>query len=172
MYLHISKCLLLIPGRSDWTGEQWAKIVLQAWQIANWGLPTVIISDRDTRFTGGFWKTVFEALQVSLLYSTAYHAQTDGQSERTNQTIEIMIPFWCSTNPAKNWEKQLPSFQAILNASVNYATTTTPQELLYGFQPRQPWHVAGTDGRPQDFTIRSDAHQALAYGIRQASGCP
>ena len=52
------------------------------------GLPEVIISDRDPRFTGKFWHSLFDLLGTDLRFSTAYHPQTDGQSESMIQTLE------------------------------------------------------------------------------------
>lgn len=57
----------------------------------DWGLPKVIISDRDPKFLVELWKIVFDKFEIKLLYSTAYHSQSDGQSERTNQTVEIAL---------------------------------------------------------------------------------
>ena len=55
------------------------------------GLPEVIISDRDPRFTSKFWQSLFDLLGTDLRFSTAYHPQTDGQSERMIQTLENFL---------------------------------------------------------------------------------
>ena len=55
------------------------------------GVPVSIVSDRDPRFTSRFWPNLQEALSTSLHYSTTFHPQTDGQSERTIQTLEDML---------------------------------------------------------------------------------
>jgi capsule polysaccharide export protein KpsC/LpsZ len=57
----------------------------------DWGLPKVIISNRDRKFLTGLWKALLDKLGVKLLYPTAFHPQTDAASERTNQTVEITI---------------------------------------------------------------------------------
>jgi hypothetical protein len=57
----------------------------------DWGLPTVIISDRDPKFVQGMWAAIFTILGIALLYTTAYHPPADGQSERSNQVIEIAL---------------------------------------------------------------------------------
>ena len=55
------------------------------------GIPKVIISDRDPKFTGNFWKNLLKGLDTKLNFSTSYHSQTDGQIERVNQVIEDML---------------------------------------------------------------------------------
>ena len=64
--------------------------------MADWGLPKVLLSDRDLKFLSELWKALFTRMGVKLLYSTAYHPQPDG-SERTNQTAEIALHFYLHT---------------------------------------------------------------------------
>jgi len=92
-----SKHVVLIPGKETYTAMEWVNKFLERLWLADWGLLKVIISDRDCKFLSTFWKALFEKLGVCLLYSTVYHPQTDGQSERTNQTVETMLRFFIST---------------------------------------------------------------------------
>ena len=55
------------------------------------GIPKMIISNRDPKFTGNFWKSLFKGLDTKLNFSTAYHPQMDGQTERVNQVLEDML---------------------------------------------------------------------------------
>ncbi|GJU99093.1 reverse transcriptase domain-containing protein [Tanacetum coccineum] len=71
------------------------------------GVPVSIISDRDGRFTSQFWQSLQEALGTQLDMSTAYHPQTDGQSERTIQTLEDMLRA-CVMDFEKGWDRHLP----------------------------------------------------------------
>ena len=66
------------------------------------GIPKVIIYDRDPKFTGNFWKTLFKGLDTKLNFSTAYHLQTDGQTERINQVLENILRMYV-TNYPKKW---------------------------------------------------------------------
>ena len=71
------------------------------------GLPGTIVSDRDTKFTSLFWKSLFERLGTRLAMSTTYHPQTDGQSEQWNQEIEAYLHMFYSRH-CDNWVKWLP----------------------------------------------------------------
>ena len=104
--------------------------------IANWGLPEKIISDRDFKFLSEFWISIFEKLEINLFMSTAYHLQTDGQSERTNQTLKIVLRFFITKNPEMNWSVTLSLIQANMNNSPNATTGFTPNEIVYGFKVR------------------------------------
>ena len=70
------------------------------------GLPKAIISDRDVKFTSNFWKGLFADLGTKINFSTAYHPQTDGQTERVNQVLEDMLRMYVMEKPTK-WEDYL-----------------------------------------------------------------
>ena len=88
-----SRRISLNPGKNTFTAADWAGRLLRRLRKVDWGIPKVIISDRDRKFLSELWSTLFDMLGVKLLYSTAYHPQTDGSLERTNQTIEIALRF-------------------------------------------------------------------------------
>ena len=69
----LSKRITLIPGKNTWTAKQWADALIERLWIANWGMPKVIISDRDRKFLSGLWTQLFKRLGASLIYSAAYH---------------------------------------------------------------------------------------------------
>ena len=125
---------LLVPGKETWSAAQWAEVVLRTLLQHDWGVPRCIISDRDPRFMSAFWKEIFGRLHVKFLTSTAYHPQTDGQSERTNQTVEIALRFHLTANPDDEWDEILPYIQATLNNSPSSITGLAPNELCYGFK--------------------------------------
>ena len=64
-------------------------------------MPKVIVSDRDTKFTGNFWKALFKGLGTQLNFSTAYHPQTDGKTERVDQVLEDMLRMYFMDKPGK-----------------------------------------------------------------------
>ena len=128
---------LLIKGKITWDAKDWAKAVLDMLQICDWGVPQGVISDRDPKFMSDFWRALFARLGTDLLTSTAYHAQTDGLSERTNQTVEIALRYLISENPDTLWTHALPALQMSLNNSVNATTGRVPNEIVYGFRVKE-----------------------------------
>ncbi len=76
-----SKRVTLVEGADTWSAEQWAHAFLKRLDLIDWGLPRELITDRDPKFLSKFWTALFAKLRVKLLYSTAYHPQTDGASE-------------------------------------------------------------------------------------------
>ncbi|GJT01737.1 putative reverse transcriptase domain-containing protein [Tanacetum coccineum] len=86
----LTKSAYFLPMREDYKMDRLARLYLNE-IVARHGVPISIISDRDSRFTSRFWQTMQEALETRLDMSTAYHPQTDGQSERTIQTLEDML---------------------------------------------------------------------------------
>ncbi len=135
-----SKAVTFIPGRKTMTAEDWAIGLMDRLALLNWGLPRAIISDRDAKFTAALWKGIFKQLNISLLYSTTYHPQTDGSSEATNQTTEIALRHWFITlKQLDEWPAMLPHLQAALNNSTKYSSTiTSPNQILFGFRTREP----------------------------------
>ena len=79
-----SKRVTLIKGKDAFIAEDWAHAFLTRLDLVDWSLPRELITDRDPKFLSKFWTSLFEKLDVKLLYSTAYHAQTNGSSEKTN----------------------------------------------------------------------------------------
>jgi hypothetical protein len=77
-------------------------------------MPKEIISDEDTKFTSNFWKSLFAGFETKLLFSTTYHPQTDGQTERVNQVLEHMLRMHVMHQPRK-WEEYLPLVEFAYN---------------------------------------------------------
>lgn len=160
-----SKRVLLVEGMSTFTAEAWGHRLLDALLRADWGLPTVVITDRDPKFMSELWRTVFERLQTKLLRSTSYHPQTDGQSERTNQTVEIALRYWMAKYPdrAIEWRYALPQLQFVLNNSENASTGVAPNMLLYGFKPREAPDCKPGGPMADREMLRGEAEDAMAF---------
>ncbi|CAJ2666354.1 unnamed protein product [Trifolium pratense] len=108
------------------------------------GIPTSIISDRDPRFTSRFWESLQEALGTKLRLSSAYHPQTDGQSERTIQSLEDLLRA-CVLEQNVNWDSCLPLVEFTYNNSYHSSIGMAPFEALYGRRCRTPlcWYETG-----------------------------
>ena len=109
------------------------KFVSKIWKTH--GLPEEIILDRDTKWTGGFWQRIYKALNIKRKLSTAFHPQTDGQTERVNQTLETYLRTFINYNQ-NDWFQMLPLAEFAYNNSYTTATKTTPFYVNYGFHPR------------------------------------
>ncbi|MBT0984542.1 hypothetical protein KJ032_26235, partial [Salmonella enterica subsp. enterica serovar Typhimurium] len=107
-------------------------------------MPVNIISDRDPRFTSKFWIAFQEALGTRLLYSTAYHPQIDGQSERTIQTLEDMLRS-SVLQFGDGWHDCLDLMEFAYNNSYHSSIGMAPFEALYGKACRTPlcWSEVG-----------------------------
>lgn len=132
------KKTILIAGHSTYTARIWALLLLRHLQLCDWGLPDEIISDRDPKFTSDLWTEIHNILKVKLKISTSYHPQTDGLSERKNQTVEIAIRYHTSIAECSPWPSILPALQHRLNNSLSGVLGRTPNETTLGFKPRSP----------------------------------
>jgi transposase InsO family protein len=95
------------------------------------GIPKMVISDRDVKFTSNFWKELFAGLDTNLNFITSYHPQTDGQTERTNQIIKDMLQMYVRTKPTK-WEEYLHLVEFTYNNGYQASTKMSPFKVLYG----------------------------------------
>ena len=103
------------------------------------GLPRSIVSDRDPRFVSKFWQGLWELLGTKLRLSSAYHPQTDGQSEAMNRVVEMVLR--CLLHEEKtyeDWEKNLSIVEFVINNSPAQSTGYTPFFLNFGYHPCTP----------------------------------
>lgn len=101
------------------------------------GTPVSIVCDRDPRFTSRFWKAYQNAMGTELRMSTAFHLQTDGQSERTIQTLEDMLRV-CTLDFKVSWDKSVKLIEFSYNNSYHSSIGMAPFEALYGRKCRSP----------------------------------
>ncbi|GJT95072.1 putative reverse transcriptase domain-containing protein [Tanacetum coccineum] len=99
--------------------------------VSRHGVPVLIISNRDGKFTSHFWKSLNKALGTRLDMSIAYHLETDSQSERTIQTLKDMLRA-CVLDFGKGWDKHLPLVEFSYNNSYHTSIKAAPFEVLYG----------------------------------------
>jgi ribonuclease HI len=108
------------------------------------GAPTSLVSDRDPKFMSKFWNSLHTAIGSRLDFSTAYHPQTDGQTERVNQILEDLLRA-CALKYGVDWEKSLPHAEFSYNNSYQASLKMSPFEALYGRKCRTPlmWSEVG-----------------------------
>ena len=105
------------------------------------GVPVTIVSDRDSRFTAEFWRSLQAALGTSLNLSSAFHPYTDGQTERVNQVMEDMLRA-CVIDFESSWEIHLPLIEFTYNNSYHTSIGMAPFEALYGRPCQSPLYWA------------------------------
>src|SRR3954463_12436004 len=137
-----SKMTHFIPTKTNVTAPQTAKLFFNNIFRLH-GLPKVIVSDRDPKFTSKFWKTLFKITDIKLAISTAFHPQTDGQTERTNRTLEDMLRAFTNYQQ-NNWEDNLPYAEFACNNATNSSTGLTPFYINHGHNPINPYAQLGT----------------------------
>nr|GEV69098.1 putative reverse transcriptase domain-containing protein [Tanacetum cinerariifolium] len=137
----LTKSAYFLPMREDM--DRLARLYLNE-IVARHGVPISIISDRDSRFTSRFWPSMQEALRTRLDMSTAYHPQTDGQSERTIQTLEGMLRA-CVLDFGESWDVHLPLVEFSYKNNYHSSVRCAPFEALYGRKCRSPimWAEVG-----------------------------
>jgi hypothetical protein len=99
------------------------------------GLPRSIVSDRDTKFIRHFWRTLWKKIGTNLMFSSAYHPQTDGQTKVVNRSLGDLLRSLV-TKHHNSWDNVLPQAEFAYNESVNRSTGKSPFEIVYGRQPR------------------------------------
>ncbi|XP_060200476.1 uncharacterized protein LOC132628731 [Lycium barbarum] len=100
------------------------------------GTPESIVTDRDKIFLSNFWQEMFKLLGTQLYYSTAYHPQSDGQTERVNKCLENYLRCMTSNRPTK-WKQWLSTAEWWYNTNFHTSLQCTPFEALYSYFPPQ-----------------------------------
>ncbi|GJR03332.1 putative nucleotidyltransferase, ribonuclease H [Tanacetum coccineum] len=132
----LTKSAHFLPMKKTDSIEKLAHLYLKE-LVCKHGVLTSIISDRDNLFTSRFWKSLQEAMGTQMDMSTAYHPETDGQSERTIQTLEDMLRA-CVIDFGSSWDRHLPLVEFSYNNSYHASIKAAPFEALYGRKCRSP----------------------------------
>jgi transposase InsO family protein len=116
----LTKSAHFIPVKTNYNSVVLEELYM-SWIVCLHIVPKKIVSNRGTQFTSDFWQQLHEALGTHLNFSSAYHPQTDGQTERTNQILEDMLKA-CVLQDQSGWDKRLPyvefSYNNIYQASL------------------------------------------------------
>ncbi|GKD74199.1 putative reverse transcriptase domain-containing protein, partial [Tanacetum coccineum] len=139
----LTKSAIFTPMRETDPLDKLARMYLKE-VVTRHGIPLSIICDRDPRFASNFWRSLQNALGTSLDMSTSYHPQTDGQSERTIQSLEDMLRAY-TIDFGKGWVNHLPLVEFSYNNSYHASIKAAPFEALYGRKCRSPicWTEVG-----------------------------
>ena len=130
----LTRYCMYIPMRTTSAAPEVFHALDQRW-MAIFGAPSVIISDRDSKFTSRFWERMWEGLRVELKRSTSFHPQTDGTTERQNRTlVEALKSFVNDTRD--DWALLLPQLQRAANSSISASTGFSPDRMMFGREMR------------------------------------
>ena len=132
----LTKSAHFLPVRINYSLAKLAEIYIRK-IVHLHGIPISIISDRDLRFTSRFWGKLQEALGTRLNFSTSFHPQTDGQSERVIQVLEDMLRS-CVINYESSWDRHIPLVEFVYNNSFQSSIGMAPYEALYRRKCRTP----------------------------------
>ena len=167
----LTKFAIIIPTHTTLSQEGFAKLFVE--RVVNvYGLPEVIISDRDKRWATIFWKSVVSNYGSVMALSSAHHPQTDGQTEILNATIEQMLRAYVSSD-RENWSSWLSVLTYSYNSSVHSSTKYSPNFLLMGYNPRTSVSAIVPEIDPalrpflpsqsaEDFVEAIETHRSLA----------
>ena len=148
-----------IPIRTTHRSDQVADIYMSR-IVSLHGIPKAIVSDRGTQFTSRLWRKLYEEVGTKLFFSTSYHPQTDGQTERVNQALEDMLRS-CVLAYGSKWEDFLPFAEFSYNDSFPTSLKMAPFEALYGRRCHTPlnWTQTGDSQISGVDTVRTAEEQ-------------
>lgn len=160
----LTKLTKVVPTKSTVGAPEVAKLLFDHVVRLGFGVPRSIVSDRDSRFTGKFWGALQKQLGTKLLMSSAYHPETDGQTERANKTLKEMLRSYVQDGGA-DWDEWVPMVEFAYNNSEHPGTGFTPFFLNHGVHPHLPWCL-DTEQPPAAGSSNEPAN-AFARRIRQ-----
>jgi transposase InsO family protein len=126
----LTKVAHFVPVKTTYSGPQLAELHMSR-IVCLHKVPKKIVSDRGTQFTSRFWERLHETLDTQLLFSSAYHPQTDSQAERVNQILDDKLRA-CALQYRRSWDKSLPYAKFSYNNSYQESLKMAPFKILYG----------------------------------------
>jgi hypothetical protein len=148
------------------TAPQLAELFLQC-VVRQHGVPESIVSDRDPRFTSHFWRALWDQLGTKLALSTAFHPQTDGQTERANRTLEEGLRAYVDYSQ-RDWDTHLLAAEIAFNNSVHASTGFTPFYLNSGQHFRLPMDAAVQAAQQNANPTSAQRIEQLARDLQRA----
>ena len=129
----LTKGIVFIPCKKSFTAMDTANSYINDVH-KRYGLPTTLISDRGPQFTSKVFEEICKIFGIDHQKSTAFHPQTDGESERLNQELETYLQLYCADHPTK-WKDHLPFAEFAHNIWIHQSTKMSPFEIMFGTQP-------------------------------------
>ncbi|EIW71197.1 hypothetical protein TREMEDRAFT_26998 [Tremella mesenterica DSM 1558] len=167
----LTKMARFIPCTTGLTANKVADIYIKE-IFSKHGVPRTIVSDRGTQFTAEIWKEICQFLGIKNLYSTAYHPQTDGQTERVNQQMEILLGMYVNYN-MDNWDQLLPIAEFAYNCSPHSSHGLCPFEACYGYVPHYDIHSHDIRSKSNKLERKwrdmGELHAAVQEQVRMAN---
>jgi hypothetical protein len=156
----LTKYAHLVPLKHPFNAASVAQAFLDS-VVKLHGVPLSIVSDRDPIFLSKLWKELFSSMGTKLKFTTAYHPQTDGQSERVNQCIEMFLRCFVHDTP-KQWRRWLPLAEFWYNSSYHSSIDSSPFKALYGCEPNMgAMPVMDEDNLSEAAMMLRDRHAQL-----------
>jgi RNase H-like domain found in reverse transcriptase/Reverse transcriptase (RNA-dependent DNA polymerase)/Integrase zinc binding domain/Chromo (CHRromatin Organisation MOdifier) domain/gag-polyprotein putative aspartyl protease len=160
----LTKMVHFVPCQTVATAEVVARLfVRNVWRLH--GMPREMVTDRDPRFTSSFMREVMRMVGTKQSMSTAFHPQSDGQTERTNRILEDMLRHYVGPDQ-RDWDQHLDAAEFAINNSWQESVQETPFMLNYGFHPNTPLSLLVEQNSP--VPAAKDLVQRLADGIQRA----
>lgn len=131
-----SKALFLFPVNTTITAAETAQLLFST-LFKTFGLPTSVVSDRDPRFLSAYWQQLYKLYGVQLKMSSAYHPQTDGQTEVANRIVATILRHYVAPDHS-DWHLWLPIVEQAYNSSVHNGLKEPPIAVLLNRRPNQP----------------------------------
>jgi hypothetical protein len=129
----LTKLAIFVPTTTSLSARGLADLFVRH-VFSKHGVPADIVSDRGTKFTSAFWSSLSAALGIKQNLSTAYHPQTDGQTERVNQVLEQYLRLYVNYDQ-DNWAALLPLAEFAYNNAPHSSTNMSPFFATYGYHP-------------------------------------
>ncbi|KAJ9507562.1 hypothetical protein QJQ45_019379 [Haematococcus lacustris] len=161
----LTKMVHLVKTWESMTATQYAKLFLEH-VFRLHGMPRSVVSDRGPQFHNKFWAEVTKLLQVQVNLSSAYHPETDGQTERVNRVIEEMLRHFIRPDQ-RDWAEYLPLVEFAINNAWQESVRSTPFYLNYGYHPR----LAELLDLPQKVPQAHDFVKGMKTAVEQARQC-
>ncbi|KAJ9524331.1 hypothetical protein QJQ45_008531 [Haematococcus lacustris] len=161
----LTKMVHLVKTWESMTATQYAKLFLEH-VFRLHGMPRSVVSDRGPQFHNKFWAEMTKLLQVQVNLSSAYHPETDGQTERVNRVIEEMLRHFIRPDQ-RDWAEYLPLVEFAINNAWQESVRSTPFYLNYGYHPR----LAELLDLPQKVPQAHGFVKGMKTAVEQARQC-